>query len=74
MLDSTARLDSPSQVQGTVPWWHAGPGRAALAALLLFTLSYALRMARPLLLPLVVSFLLAIVLVPAWTATRRRPR
>lgn len=57
-------LDASSQVQGPVPWWNTGPGRAALAALLLFTLSYALRMARPLLLPLVVACLLGIVLAP----------
>lgn len=59
-----AWLDATSQVQGPVPWWHSGPGRAALAALLLFTLGYALRLARPLLLPLVVACLLAIVLAP----------
>src|SRR5262245_58013763 len=57
-------LDATSQVQGPVPWWHTGPGRAALAALLLFTLSYALRLARPSVLLLVVACLLAIVLAP----------
>jgi predicted PurR-regulated permease PerM len=59
-----AWLDATSQVQGPVPWWHSGPGRSSLAALMLFTLGYALRLARPLLLPLVVACLLAIVLAP----------
>lgn len=59
------------QGQPPVPWWLTWPGRAALAALLVFALGYALRLTRPLVLPLVVSFLLAIVLAPIVRLLRR---
>ena len=47
-----------------VPWWLTRPGRAGLAVLLVFALGYALKIARPLLLPLAISILLAVALVP----------
>ena len=47
-----------------VPWWLTGPGRAGLAALLICALGYALRISRPLLLPLALSLLLAVALAP----------
>ena len=53
------------------PWWQTRPGRAVVGSLLLFACVYALRIARPLLLPLVVSFLLAAVLAPAARLLRR---
>jgi len=46
------------------PWWLTRPGRIGLGALALFGLAYALRLAQPLFLPLVLSFLLAIALAP----------
>ena len=71
MRDSTAveqngstSVESPLEACTSVPWWHSRPGRAALGVLLLFALGEALRISRPLLLPLVMACLLAIVLAP----------
>jgi predicted PurR-regulated permease PerM len=64
-------VESPLEVYTSVPWWHSRQGRAALAALLLFALGDALRIARPLLLPLVISGLLAIALAPLVRLLRR---
>ena len=46
------------------PWWHSAPGRAGLGALLVLALAWALRAARPVLLPLVLAILLAVALSP----------
>jgi len=53
--------DAPEPV---VPWWATRAGRAALLAVVLIALGYALRIAEALMLPIVMSFLLAILLAP----------
>jgi predicted PurR-regulated permease PerM len=58
-------------VEPPAPWWITRPGRVALGALLLFALAYALRLARPLLLPIVLSGLLAVLLAPLVRLLRR---
>jgi predicted PurR-regulated permease PerM len=60
----TNDAESPSPSGSPVPWWGGRPGRAALAALMLFALGDGLRIARPLLLPVVLALLLAVVLAP----------
>jgi len=58
-----------------MPWWGTGPGRAALIVLLVFALAYTLQATRELVLPIVVSLLIAIVLSPiaAWLHKLRVP-
>src|SRR5213075_2136043 len=57
------------------PWWLSPPGRAGLGALMVFALAWALRVARPVLLPLVLAFLLAVALTPVarWLRSVRVP-
>jgi predicted PurR-regulated permease PerM len=59
------------QGDSSVPWWLTRPGRVALGALLLFAFAYTLQIARPLLLPLVLSCLLAVVLAPVVRLLRK---
>ena len=58
-MSETGPLGSSSD-----PWWLTRQGRAGLAVLLVLALAYALRITRPLFLPLAISFLLAVALIP----------
>jgi len=60
-----------SEGRSSVPWWLTRPGRAGLAVLLAFALGYAVRLTRPLFLPLAISFLLAVALAPIVRVLRR---
>jgi predicted PurR-regulated permease PerM len=53
------------------PWWLTRPGRAGLGVLALFASAWALHLAQPFLLPLVVACLIAIVLAPLVRLLRR---
>ena len=53
------------------PWWQGAPGRIGLAALTVFALGYALRIAKPVLMPLVLAFLLAVALTPLARGLKR---
>lgn len=53
------------------PWWLTRPGRVALGGMLLFAFACALQIARPLLMPVVLSCLLAVVLAPVVRFLRR---
>jgi predicted PurR-regulated permease PerM len=66
-----AKASPLSEEYSSVPWWLTRPGRAGLAALLAFALAYAVRMTRPLFLPLAISFLLAVALAPIVRVLRR---
>ena len=59
--DETAVAAAPEPL---VPWWATRAGRAALLAVVLIALGYALRIAEALMLPIVLSLLLAILLAP----------
>ena len=58
------RLDQSLPGDTPQPWWLTRPGRVGLATLVLMAIGYALHLARPLLFPIVLAFLLAIVLAP----------
>jgi predicted PurR-regulated permease PerM len=71
MISKSAEREEPVVAGEFTPWWHCAPGRAGLGALLVFTLAWAMRATRPVLLPLVLAILLAVVLSPAVRWLRR---
>lgn len=54
-----------------LPWWQDRRGRAALGVLAVLAFAYALRLARDLLLPVVLALLFSIVLAPLFRLLRR---
>ena len=49
---------------GSLPWWDTRPGRVGLGMLAVFAGAWAMQLARPLLLPIVLAVLIASVLAP----------
>jgi predicted PurR-regulated permease PerM len=55
----------PSETQAApVPWWDTRPGRFGLGVLAVFAGAWAMQLARPVLLPIVLAGLIAMVLAP----------
>jgi len=75
MISKPAEREDPVVAGESDPWWHSAPGRAGLAALLVFALAWAMRATRPVVLPLVLAILLAVVLSPVvrWLQGFRLP-
>ena len=55
---------APDPPPAPTPWWETRPGRIGLGMLAVFAGAWAMQLARPVLLPIVLSVLIAIVLAP----------
>jgi predicted PurR-regulated permease PerM len=55
---------APPESPDPVPWWATRPGRIGLGLLAIFAGAWAMQLARPVLLPIVLAGLIAIVLAP----------
>lgn len=55
---------APPEPADPVPWWGTRPGRIGLAVLAIFAGAWAMQLARPVLLPIVLAGLIAVVLAP----------
>ncbi len=75
MISKSAEQEATAVAGESVPWWHSAPGRAGLGALLVFALAWAMRATRPVVLPLVLAILFAVVLSPLvrWLGRFRLP-